>query len=139
MTTDTGDSDIRKIRAMLREFIGEMKFRGELNSRIGKLEDGLREMRRDVMELKEVYGGMRKDISYMAEDMELIKERMRELEEKTEYAERYSRRENILIYGIKEEEKQFQDSEDLVLKVLAKVSHNRNWEIDIYILCGRTD
>ncbi|GFS06028.1 hypothetical protein ElyMa_004696900 [Elysia marginata] len=85
-------------------------------------------MRRDVMELKEVYSGMRKDISYMAEDIELIKERVRELEEKTEYAERYSRRENILIYGIKEEEKQFQDSKALVLKVLTKVSHNRNWD-----------
>ncbi|GFR90798.1 hypothetical protein ElyMa_002576800 [Elysia marginata] len=71
---------------------------------------------------------MRKDISYMAEDLELIKERVRELEEKTEYAERYSRRENILIYGIKEEEKQFQDSKALVLKVLAKVSHKRNWD-----------
>ncbi|GFS16548.1 hypothetical protein ElyMa_004958700 [Elysia marginata] len=51
------------------------EFREELNSRIGKLEDGLQEMRRDVVELKEVYGGMRKDISYMAEDMELLKER----------------------------------------------------------------
>ncbi|GFS07775.1 hypothetical protein ElyMa_001258100 [Elysia marginata] len=127
MTTDTGDSDIREIRA--REFIGEMKeSRGEFNSRIGKLENGLRAMRRDVIGLKEVYSGMRKDISYMAEDLELIKERVRELEEKTEYSERYSRREKILIHGIKEEEKQFQDSKALVLKVLAKVSQNRNWD-----------
>ncbi|GFS09573.1 hypothetical protein ElyMa_006625100 [Elysia marginata] len=43
-------------------------------------------MRRDVIGLKEVYGGMRKDISYMAEDMELLKERVRELDEKTESA-----------------------------------------------------
>ncbi|GFR72442.1 hypothetical protein ElyMa_005705900 [Elysia marginata] len=102
MTTDTGDSDIREIRPMLREFIGEMKeSRWEFDSRIGKLEDGLRAMRRDVIGLKEVYSGMRKDISYMDEDMELMEERVRELEEKTEYAERYSRRENILIYDMK--------------------------------------
>ena len=100
---------------------------GELKRQFSQLKDSVTSVETSLRQSK-------KDIESIQRDQNFITGRVKALEEKLERQERYSRRSNVLIYGMKEEASETFDNPAKLLTVLRKHFPQKNWqECDIEI------